>query len=201
MLRLLRLLSTLFIRFFYSRRDLLLENLALRQQRQQPRFSAPDRLFWVILRRLWSGWEQVLILVQPETVVRWHRAGFKAYWAWLSRHRTCPGRKRISAELRELIFRMVAEIQPGVRHASTVSWRCLASMFPNEPSCAGCAERRGTLSRRNDGWRFSAIIGKLSPRWISSPCRRSHSAFSTASLSSPMTSGEFCTAMFLEPIS
>jgi len=50
-----------------------------------------------------------LILVQPETVVRWHRAGFKLYWTWLSRHRKCAGRKCVNKELRELIFRMVAE--------------------------------------------------------------------------------------------
>ena len=50
-----------------------------------------------------------MILVQPETVVRWHRAGFKLYWTWLSRHRYRAGRKCVSRELRELIFRMVAE--------------------------------------------------------------------------------------------
>jgi putative transposase len=50
-----------------------------------------------------------LILVQPETVVHRHRAGFKLYWTWLSRHRTREGRKCVSRELRELIFRMVAE--------------------------------------------------------------------------------------------
>ena len=50
-----------------------------------------------------------MILVNPETVVRWHRAGFKLYWTWLSRRRVRAGRKRISKELRELIFRMVAE--------------------------------------------------------------------------------------------
>jgi transposase InsO family protein len=116
MLRLLRLLPVLATRFFRSRRDLLLENLALRQQlgvfrrkHPQPRFAATDKLFWVILRRLWFGWRQTLILVQPETVVRWHRAGFKSYWTWLSRHRTRAGRKCVSIELRELIFRMVAE--------------------------------------------------------------------------------------------
>lgn len=116
MLRVLRLSSCLAVQLFRSRRDLLLENLALRQQlavlRQrhpQPRFAASGRLFWVVLRRLWSGWKSALILVQPETVVRWHRSGFRAYWTWLSRHRARPGRKRISAELRQLIFRMVAE--------------------------------------------------------------------------------------------
>jgi hypothetical protein len=116
MRRLLRLLFDLFIRSVYSRSDLLLENLALRQQLavlerrcSRPRFSAPDRLFWVILRRLWPDWRRVLILVQPETVIRWHRAGFKLYWKWLSRNRRGVGRRSVSRELRELIFRMIVE--------------------------------------------------------------------------------------------
>jgi hypothetical protein len=84
MLRLLRLLVATFTRCFRSRRDLLLENLALRQQlsalkrrHSRPRPTTSDKLFWVVLRRLWPGWKQALILVQPETVVRRHRAGFK----------------------------------------------------------------------------------------------------------------------------
>jgi len=109
-------LAVLFIRVFRSRRDLLLENLALRQQpfglkQRRPRTQVPtsDKLFWVILRRLWPEWKCALILVQPETVVRWHHAGFKLYWTSLSRRRVRAGRKCISKELRELIFRMVAE--------------------------------------------------------------------------------------------
>jgi transposase InsO family protein len=116
MLRLLRLLPILAIGFLCSRRDLILENVALRQQlavlrrrHPQPRFAGSDQLFWVMLRRIWSGWKQALILVQPETVVRWHRAGFKGYWTWLSRHQVRAGRRCVSRELRELIFRMVAE--------------------------------------------------------------------------------------------
>src|SRR5258708_31770103 len=100
MLRLLRLLVVLSSRFFRSRRDLLLENLALRQQLgvfkqkpPQPRFAAADKLFWVMLSRFWAGWRRALILVQPETVVRWHRAGFKLYWTWISRHRIRVGRR------------------------------------------------------------------------------------------------------------
>src|ERR1022692_1396735 len=114
--RSMRLLVILFLRSVCSRHNLLLENLALRQQlailtrkHPQPRFRAPDRLFWVILRWLWPGWKRALILVQPETVVRWHRAGFKLYWTWLSRRRTRAGRKCVPKELRDLIFRMVAE--------------------------------------------------------------------------------------------
>ena len=114
--RSLRLLFILLVRSVYSRRNLLLENLALRQQlsvlklkRAQPRFAVSDKLFWVVLRRLCPGWRRGLILVQPETVVRWHRAGFKLYWTWLSRRRVRVGRKCVNKELRQLIFRMVAE--------------------------------------------------------------------------------------------
>jgi hypothetical protein len=93
-----------------------MENLVLRQQLAvlkrrgpQPRLAAADRLFWVGLMRLWPGWKRALILVQSETVVRWHRRGFKMYWTWLSHHRTRAGRKCVSRELRELIFRTVSE--------------------------------------------------------------------------------------------
>lgn len=101
---------------FRAREELLLENLALRQQllalhakRPRPRVSSLDKLFWVVLRRAWSGWRRSLILITPETVVRWHRIGFRLYWAWLSRTRCEGGRKSLSKELRELVFRMVAE--------------------------------------------------------------------------------------------
>ena len=111
-----RLLMGLVRRLFDSRRDLLLENLVLRQQllalqrqRPRPRSTRLDRLFWVVTRRLWPKWKQALVIVTPETVVRWHRAGFRLYWNWLSHHRAVLGRKRVSRELRELIFRMVGE--------------------------------------------------------------------------------------------
>jgi hypothetical protein len=70
MLRLLRLLAVLFTRLFRSRRTLLLENLALRQQlsvfkrkRPQPRLALTDKFFWVVLRQLWPGWKRALIIV------------------------------------------------------------------------------------------------------------------------------------------
>jgi hypothetical protein len=75
-----------------SRRDLALENVALRQQlivlrRRQGnvRLKDRDRLFWVALHRVWRGWFRALILVQPATVVGWHRKGFRTYWRWKSR--------------------------------------------------------------------------------------------------------------------
>ncbi len=101
---------------FCTRRRLLLENLVLRQQlailkrkHPKPRLKVLDKLFWVFARRFWSGWKQALVVVSPETVVRWHRAGFALYWRAISGVRRTIGRKRISKELRDLIFRMAAE--------------------------------------------------------------------------------------------
>src|SRR5712691_10125710 len=74
------------IRFAWStRRDLLLESLALRHQlgvlaRSNRRFRPADRLLWLILRRVWPRWRDVLVLVQPATVDRWHREGFYRWW-------------------------------------------------------------------------------------------------------------------------
>jgi putative transposase len=99
-----------------SREDLVLENLALRQQllalhekRPRRRLTVLHKLFWVALRTIWSVWTKPLVLVTPRTVVNWHRAGFRLYWAWVSRARQGGGRKRVSKEVRALIFRMVAE--------------------------------------------------------------------------------------------
>jgi putative transposase len=116
MFRLLRLLLVLIARFFHSRRSLILENLALRhqlavlkQKHPRPCIAAPDRWFWIVLRHFWPGWKKALFIVQPETVVRWHRIGFRLYWKWISRKHVRVGRKPTSQEVRELIFRMVAE--------------------------------------------------------------------------------------------
>jgi len=95
----------------------MLENLALRQQlavwkrkNPRPRFGPLDKLFWVIARRFWVDWKESLLLVLPETVVRWQRAGFRRYWAMLCKVRKrVGGGRRISKQIRELIFQMVAE--------------------------------------------------------------------------------------------
>jgi hypothetical protein len=67
------------------------------------------KLFWVALRTFWSGWTKPLVLVTPRTVVSWHRAGFRLYWTWVSKAGKGGGRKRVSKEVRAVIFRMVAE--------------------------------------------------------------------------------------------
>ncbi len=98
-----------------SHADLMLENLALRQQLaasassgRRPRIATVDRWFWIADRRWWSRWLDVLIFVKPETVVRWHRAGFRRYWTWLSRRRR-PGRPAIDRDIRHLIRRMATD--------------------------------------------------------------------------------------------
>jgi putative transposase len=103
-------------RLFYRRRSLLLENLTLRQQlavfkrrHPRPRLNVIDKLFWVTVCRIWSEWKSSLIVVTPETVVDWHRAGFRLYWKLISRVRHRVGRKILSKEVRDLIFRMVGE--------------------------------------------------------------------------------------------
>ena len=105
----------LFIRgILCSRAELAVENLAIRQQlaileqrSKRPRLRKRDRIFWAWLSRFWSNWRSVLVIVQPETVVRWHQQGFRLYWRWKSRSK--PGRPKIDAEIRSLIRRMSRE--------------------------------------------------------------------------------------------
>jgi hypothetical protein len=93
-----------------TRRSLALENLALRQQlallkhrNPRPRLTDSDRLFWLVLSKTWNGWRSALHVVNPATVVRWHRQGFRYYWRWKSRRRGRPG---VDAELRAMIRNM-----------------------------------------------------------------------------------------------
>src|SRR5262252_1961422 len=100
--------------FLRCRADLSLEILALRQQvavlkwqRPRPPLHSGGRLFWIILCCFWPRWSEVLLIVKPETVIGWHRAGFRLYWRWRSRSR--GGRPRITQELRDLITRLAKE--------------------------------------------------------------------------------------------
>jgi len=97
---------------FRSRRRVEIENLFLRHQlnialRRTPnrsRLRTSDRTLLVLMTWLWPSLLGLSRVVQPDTILRWHRAGFRAYWRWKSRGR--PGRPRVSRELRELIRRM-----------------------------------------------------------------------------------------------
>ena len=101
--------------FVVSQHTLALEVVALRQQlgvykRKQPRpkLRPFDRLFWVVLRHVWKHWSEALIVVKPDTVVSWHRAGFRLFWRW--RSRPCRvGRPEVAEAVRRLIRRMKTE--------------------------------------------------------------------------------------------
>jgi putative transposase len=96
---------------FQSHSGLVLENLALRHQlavlnRQagKPKLRSADRLLWVGLRRIWPHGQQALLLFQPQTIIAWHRLGFRLFWRWKSRTRA--GRPSVEGELLALIRRM-----------------------------------------------------------------------------------------------
>jgi hypothetical protein len=101
------------IRMMCRRRaDLIIENLALRQQvtalkgeRPRPPLEDTDRAFWVALRASWPGWACRLLVVDADTIARWNRDRFRRYWAKISQRRH-PGRPRVDAEIRQLIRTM-----------------------------------------------------------------------------------------------
>src|SRR5881394_678502 len=83
---------------FKSRATLQLENLALRHQLgvlrrsvKRPKLTSADRLLWAWLCEAWSDWRSALVIVKPETVIGWHRKGFRVFWTWKVRHGQ-PGR-------------------------------------------------------------------------------------------------------------
>ena len=98
---------------FRTRAAIQAEILALRHQllvlqrsarALKVRLTASDRFLWVWLSRLWREWRSALLIVKPETVIAWHRRGFRLYWSWKSRHP--QGRPSLSREVIDLIRRM-----------------------------------------------------------------------------------------------
>ena len=114
MLELVRLLLATLVAAVRHRRRLVVENLLLCQQlqvalrsRRRPRLQARDKLFWLLVRRLHQDWRRHLLLVRPETVLGWHRRGWRLFWRWRSSRGL--GRPRLNAEVRELIAIMAGE--------------------------------------------------------------------------------------------
>jgi putative transposase len=147
-----------------SRADLVLENLALRQQLavllragRRPRVSTLDRRFWVVLRRFWSRWMEVLVFVRPATVIRWHRVGFRLYWNWLSRLAR-GGRPGVPAEVRALVRRLVTEnptwgaprVHGELRMLGfEVSERTVSRLMPRRPRNPEAVQRWMTFLRNH----------------------------------------------------
>ncbi len=110
MFALIRLLTGSLIVLFRSRASLAAEIMALRHQLglyhrtapARPRLTRWDRVLWALILYRWSGWRRSLIVVQPETVIKWHRRAFRLFWRWKSR----GGRPSIRCEIRGLIREM-----------------------------------------------------------------------------------------------
>ncbi len=141
---------------FRSRSELVLENIALKQQvdalkqkRPRPQLDDADRAFWVATRTAWNGWAERLVIVKPETVVKWHRERFRRYWAEISRHKPCPGRPRVDREIRELIRRMALENNWGAprihgeleKLGFSVSEATVSRHLPRRPANADGVQR------------------------------------------------------------
>jgi hypothetical protein len=129
--------------FFKTQQNLAVENLALRHQigilkrtlgKRRVRFKPSDRRLWVMLFRLWSGWQRALAIVQPATVIRWHREGFRRFWTRKSRRG--DGRPALERELQTLIRKM---------SIANVTWR--APRIRNELAKIGITVSRSTVAK------------------------------------------------------
>src|SRR6267143_7257427 len=147
------LLVGAFLGLFRTRRRILPENIALRQQlvalkRRHPwlRLASYDKRFWVLARRFWSGWKQALLVVSPETVVRWRRSGFALYWRGISKARRMVGKRRISKEVRDFIFRMIG----GKSNLGRAAYpRRVASAAQGSPKEDSYGYKKGRRSKPN----------------------------------------------------
>src|SRR6266700_6005268 len=147
-LELLWLLLTTVLAWARPRQDLGLENLLLRHQlgvltrptRARPRLRLRlwDKLLWVLARRLCLGWREHLRIVTPDTVVRWHRQGWRLCWRWKSRSR--GGRPHLSPEVQDLIRTMSRENRlwaPSASEVSSASWASWAATARFDAIAAG----------------------------------------------------------------
>ena len=129
--------------YFKTQQNLAVENLALRHQigilkrtlgKRRVRFKPSDRRLWVMLFRLWSGWQQALAIVQPATVIRWHREGFRRFWTRKSRRG--DGRPALEREFLALIRKM-----------SIANVTCGAPRIRNELAKIGITVSRSTVAK------------------------------------------------------
>jgi hypothetical protein len=151
--------------------DVVLENLALRHQLRtlqrrvkRPHLRTRDRMFWVLLAAAWRRWRSALVLVQPETVVRWHRTWLRRRWAQRS-GRNRAGRPPLDPQVARLLTNMAGanplwgapRIHGGLRSPSAPCLDCWRSCLVHRPNCGGLS---------------SPTTSPPSSLWISSPSRR-----------------------------
>src|SRR5713226_2057007 len=193
-----RLLPIVVINRFKSRSRLEAENLVLRHQlnvtlRRGParvRLHGGDRALLVWLTRLWPCLLGTIQIVRPETVLRWHRSGFRAYWRWKSRNR--GGRPKIEREVRDLIRRMSRE--NPLRGAPRIHGELLKLGISIGETSVSKYMIRKRMPPSQPGVRFSTTTSNISCPPTFSPSRLSASSFSTSSWCWPMSGGAYCTS-------
>src|SRR5262245_18115853 len=176
--------------------------IVLNRTIKRPKLRRRDRLFCVSLSRLWKDWRELLVIVRPETVIKWHREGFRLYWRWKSKGQV--GRPPINQEIQDLIRRMsrenplwgLARIQSELRLLGfDVALRTIAKYRiknSKPPSAEWTAQQ---IINRKPGKLFSPITQiKLQPS-IFSLSRRSVSEICTASLFCCTSGGKLFTSM------
>jgi hypothetical protein len=167
---------------FKSRAKLEAEILILRQQinvlrrraPKRPHLNNSDRFLFVWLYHWFPSVLGAVAIVRPETIIRWHRAGFRAYWRWRSRNHV--GRPRVSAELRTLVGKMSRANPLWGAHTFMVSCSSSVSRSLSRQSRGICAATRG--HRLRAGGRFSATMPTVSRRSTFLSCQRSRSGSS-----------------------
>ena len=188
--------------FFRSRCNLGLEILALRQQlgvlnrkHPRPRLRTGDRLFWVLLHWLWPGWSNALVVVKPETVVAWHRAGFRLFWRFRSRSKK---RGRPQNNCRASICNPTddrGECNLGRSRNSWASCSSWDSKYRSVPFLAIFAACLLPIKRASYGRLFFATTARSSQLWISLRCPQLPFEFCIVFLSSNMDDARFFISM------
>ena len=179
-----------------------LENLALRHQLEvlrrsvpRPRLSRSDRILSVWLSRLWTGWRHNLLIVQPATVLAWHRRGFRLYWRWRSRAPSGEGHPRLDPELRHLIQRMAREnptwgrrrIQAELALLGYTVAELTVAKYMQRTSPRASPTWRAFLATHARGDRRRGLLPRADPD-ISPACSSSSGFATTAANSSTSTS-------------
>ena len=198
MLELLIVIARALALAFRGHRELVLENLALRQQltavtrgTRRSHLQTRDRLFWIALAQIWRNWRTALVLVQPDTVVRWHRDWLRRRWARRSKPRP-DGRPPVDHQIGALV-REMATANPLWGAPRIHGELRTLGIDVSERTVSRLLERHhGRLRRR--GGRSWRITSRQPHRWISSPSRHSPIGCCSSWSCCRIIAGESCTS-------
>ena len=176
--------------YFRTHADIQLEVLALRHQvtvlqrtNPKPKLRPADRRLWVWLSRSWSRWRSALVIVKPDTVVDWHRRGFRWYWTWKVRHGKA-GRPSVPKATRELIRTMSRDnvlwgaprihgelLKLGIlsSQASVAKYMVRHSKPARDPPRRLCATDARLAPLNGFHWRSPATLACSLHRWTFTP--------------------------------